>query len=136
MEHATTLLATALLDTAFVLFATLDGPSDPQGVIVLILALLALLAIVLPDLEDSPPIGTPSGTDRALLEAATDIGDGGDSRRIARRLEGVEVPEGRPRSYLDVAVRYLEMAGRYRRLEGRLRGEAEDQQQLMFEEKD
>jgi hypothetical protein len=84
------------------------------------LALLALKAIVLPDMKDSPAIRTR----RVLLEAARDIGRGGDPREITGRLEGVEVPEGRPRSYRDVAVRCLEMAGRHRRLEGRLRGEA------------
>jgi hypothetical protein len=36
----------------------------------------------------------------------------------------VDVPDGRPRFCLDVAVRCLERAGRYDRLEGWLRREA------------
>jgi hypothetical protein len=89
--------------------------------------------MVLPELEGSPPIGPPPETGRVLLEAARDIGDGGDPREIANRLRDVDV-KGRPRLCLDMALRCLEGAGRFRRLETRLRREAEGWVKMLIKE--
>jgi hypothetical protein len=124
----------ALLIAALFVLATLDELTDPMGAIVLIIALLALLAIVLPDLKESPPIGKPPGTDRVLLEAARDIGDGGDPREIAERLRDVDVQEGRQVLCLDMALRCLEGAARFGRLEARLRREAAGWVRMMIKE--
>jgi hypothetical protein len=91
------LLLAAIL--VLVMALSVDGPSSPLGAVVAILALLALLALVLPDMESSPPIGTRL----VLLEAARDIGDGGDPREIAGLLRDVDVQEGRTRLCLDMA---------------------------------
>jgi hypothetical protein len=112
------LLLAAIL--VLVMALSVDGPSSPLGAVVAILALLALLALVLPDMESSPPIGTRL----VLLEAARDIGDGGDPREIAGLLRDVDVQEGRTRLCLDMALRCLEGAARFGRLEARLRQEA------------
>jgi hypothetical protein len=117
------MISITLLVAAFVLLAALDEPSDPLSSLVLIFALLSLLAIALPVLGSSPDDGTPS-PGIALLAAADAIGDGEDPRQIAKHLREVDVPEGRPRFCLDVALRCLEGAGRCDRLEGRLRREA------------
>jgi hypothetical protein len=90
--------------------------------------------MVLPELEGSPPIGPPPETGRVLLEAARDIGDGGDPREIADRLRDLDVPEGRSMLCLDMTLRCLEGAARFGRLEARLRREAAGWVHLMIKE--
>jgi hypothetical protein len=123
----------ALLVTAFLLIASLDDLGDPLSVLALVFAFIALLAITIPVLRSIPYDRTPSPR-TVLLAAAVAIGDGEDPRQIADRLRDVDVPKGRARFCLDIAVRCLERAGTYDRLEGRLRREAAGWMRKAFKE--
>ncbi len=94
----------------------------PLGHIVLVATLfIAAIADSLTGPKDTVAATPP---ERALLRGLRAVALGDDPRAVARRLRGVDLPEGRPRLCRDVAARCLERAGGCRRLDRRLRREA------------
>ena len=117
-----------ILDTLLTIFGSLDGVraliGNPLEFLVMVVVATLFISAIVDHMAGPRDTTATTPPERALLRGIRAVGLGDDPRAVARRLRGVDLPEGRPRLCRDVAARCLERAGGCRRLDRRLRREA------------